>query len=369
MKTEKSVSIVYEQLIRPFLLRISGNDPEKLHQVFLSLLHHLGEREGLVRTIETVLTYSDSTLEQNIFGLKFRNPIGIGAGFDKNAVGVAILGVGFEEIGTITPLFQKGFQPPRIWYLPEDKALINKMGFPNNGTEATVIQLAKIKKSFVPVGINIGKGINTPIEEAVGDYLYCLEKLYPFGDFFVVNVSCPHMPGLFKLREKEYFDDLVCSLIEKIREITGQTGLPEKPLLVKISPDDSRRELNELLDTCLEYHIDGIIAVNTTLSREGLSISTNKEGGMSGKPLFEKTVNTVRYVNEYVQEEIPIIGVGGIFDAKDAYEVLKAGASLIQTYTGYIYHIYNPFYFYQINKGIKELMDRDGIKNLSDLRK
>lgn len=374
-KSAEIGEIIYGKAIRPFLLKAVHNDPEKLHKLFLAGIYQIGKRKRLAETIEDILTFRDRALQQKIWGLDFWNPISLAAGFDKNGFGIsgiAILGVGFYEIGTLTPEPQKGFSGIRIHYLSEDKALINKMGFPNNGVKAVTNYLNRVKElRLLPLGINIGKGLNTPIENSVEDYLYCLEISYAAGDFFIANVSCPHMLGLSELRDKEYFENLIFSLKEKIKELAKETGLGEKPLLVKISPDDKEEKLSELLDVCLKYKVNGIIAVNTTLSREGLkSVNRNKEGGMSGEPLFRTAVERVKYIDDYTQGKIPIIGAGGIFNASDAYEMLKAGASLIQIYTGFVYNIWKgPFFFREINQGIKELMNRDGIKRISDLRK
>ena len=373
--TRKEIGTFYEKIIRPFLLKAVHNDPEKLHEMFLTAVHQIGKRQTLVQTLEEFFTFKDDILEQEIWGLKFRNPFGFAAGLDKNGIGVpgfAIFGTGFYEIGTLTPKPQPGFERQRIYYLIEDIGLINKMGFPNDGVIKVVNYLKEVKKLFQqPLAINIGKGIDTPTEKAVNDYLYCLEMSYACGDLFVVNVSCPHMPGFCELREKEYFEELIFSLKEKIKELAKETGLGKKPLLVKISPDDSEEKLNELLDVCLDYKIDGIIAVNTTLSRKGLkSANREREGGYSGKKLFSTAVRRVRHISNYTQGKIPIIAVGGIYNHMDAYEMFRAGASLIQVYTGFVYQIWKgPYFFYEINKGIKEIMEWDGIKRISDLRK
>lgn len=362
----------YGKVVRPFLLEIAGNDPERLHNVFLAALHFLGGRKRLSWMIEN-FACRDLALEQELWGLKFKNPVGLAAGFDKNGfglLGAAMLGIGFEEIGTITPYAQIGFPRPRIFYFPKDKALINRMGFPNDGTDAAVNLLAKIKKDVsIPIGINIGKGMNTSIDKAIEDYIFCLRKLYLVGDYFVANVSCPHMPGLQKLRERDNLDNLLVSLKEEIARRGDEIGI-EKPLLVKIPPDNAREELNELLDICIERQIDGIVAVNTTLSRSGLSVLANKEGGMSGKPLFGKAVSDVKYVYDFTKGKIPIMGVGGISDALGAYEMLAAGASLVQIYTGFVYQIYKgPYFFYEINKGILGLMRQNKVKSISGIKK
>lgn len=375
-KSAEIGEIIYGKVIRPFLLKAVHNDPEKLHKAFLSGLHWIGERERFAKAIERILTFKDPALEQKFWGLDFPTPIGLAAGLDKNGKavrGISVLNVGFHEIGTTTPGPQIGFEQPRIWYLEQDKALINKMGFPNDGADAVARRLIKIKKPLIPVGVNIGKGIDTPIEKAANDYILCLQKLYrcPVVSFFTGNFSCPHMPGMCELQEEEYFSDVISAIQGEITELARQTGISKKPFLVKISPDDEKDKLDKLLDVCLELNVDGIIAVNTSLLREGLkSPNRNREGGLSGKPLFRKAINTVEYVSEYTEGKITIVGAGGISDAGNAYEMFKAGASLIQIYTGFVYNIWKgPFFFREISQGIKEMMGRDGIKRISEIRK
>jgi len=375
MMTREEIGIVYKKIVRPSLLKFFHGDPEPLHNVFLNSLHYLGGWRELVQTIERLSVFKDEALEQKIWGFNFPNPFALADGFDKNGwalLGIPVLGTGFHIIGTLTPKLQEGFPQQRIYYLEQDEGLINKMGFPNRGVKAVVGYVKEVRNLFpLPLGINIGKGIDTPIEKATNDYLYCLEKAYEVGDFFVVNVSCPHMPGLCELRGKEYFGDLIFSLKEKIKELGKQTGLREKPLLVKISPDDSREKISELLNVCLDYEIDGIIAVNTTSARRGLkSPNRVREGGYSGEKLFSTAVNRVRCVSNYTEGKIPVIGVGGVSSAEDAYEMFKAGASLVQIYTAFAYQIWKgPWFFYELNKGIKELMEQDGFRHISEVRK
>lgn len=374
--TREEIGKVYEKIVRPLLLKSLKDNPEPLHNMFLAGIHGVGEAQWLAKIIENFFTYKDESLRQKIWGLDFRNPFGWAAGLDKNGIavpGIAVLGGGFHEIGTWTPKSEPGDLGTRIHYLIKDRGLINHMRFPNWGVDAGINYLKDVRGSFqLPLIINIGKGPNTPIENAVDDCIYCLETSYIYSDIFTENISCPHILDLCELRkQKGLFEELISSLKEKIKELAKETGANEKPLLVKISPDDSEIELDNLLDVCLDYHVDGIVAVNTTLSREGL-ISPNKEidGGYSGKKLFPTAVKRVSHVYDYTQGEILVIGVGGVFNAKDAYEMLKAGASLVQTYTGYVYQIWKfPWFFYQMGKELKELMERDGIKHISEIRK
>lgn len=375
---EKGMEKTYEYIVRPSLLGLVGNDPERLHNAFLWLAHQIGERERLASAIEKVLTFKDPRLQQNIWGLDFPNPLALAAGFYKNAIGakaIPVLGVGSGEIGTATPLPQPGYSGQRIWYLFKEKALANRMGFPNDGADIIAGRLEKTGPISVPVIVSIGKGINTRVENAVDDYTYCLQRFYPCSNVsgFSGNVSCPHMLGLRELRsDEEYFRNLISTLKDKIADLASEAGLPKKPLLVKISPDDSEEELRKLLDACLDLGVEGIIAVNTaktTLFREDINVPIDRECGKSGKPLFKKAVDTVEYVSDYTEGKITIVGVGGIFDAEGAYQMFRAGARLVQVYTGYVYQIWNPFFFYQMNKGIAELMKRDGVSRISDIQK
>lgn len=358
----------YERMVRPILFRFSVGDPEKTHEKVLTLLHYVGKIEPLAELIELLSTFQDLRLEQEIFGLKFRNPVGLAAGFDKNAValrGLQALGWGFIEAGTITRYKQEGNPRPRIFRFPEDRAIINRMGFNNDGADEVAERLVKTKKITIPLGISLGKSKATPLEEAAGDYLYSLRKLYAYGDYFIVNVSSPNTPGLRQLQEKEYLDILLFVLQKEGKALAEQIGIQPKPILVKIAPDLSWEAIDELLQVCLDHQVAGLIAVNTTIARDGLNISIEEEGGLSGKPLWPKAISAVRYVHQQTKGKIPIIGVGGISGPAEAYEMLHY-ASLIQVLTGFIYE--GPLIARQINQGLRRLMDRDGIKRLSDLR-
>lgn len=358
----------YERVMRPLLFRYSTGDPEKAHEKALALLHYVGKRERLARVIERFSAFEDVGLEQEIFGLKFRNPVGLAAGFDKNAVaiqGIAALGFGFNEVGTTTQYSQGGYPRPRIFRFPRDEALINRMGFPNDGADVIAKRLSEPKKGSIPLGINLGKSMITPLDKAVDDYLYSLGKLYPYGDYFVVNVGSPNTPDLRELQEKEYLDNLLSVLQREVTNLVKQTNTQRKPILVKIAPDLGWGAIDELLEVCLKCEVAGLIVANTTITRDGLSVATTKEGGLSGRPLWPKAISIVRYIAEHTKGAIPIIGVGGISGPEEAYEMLKF-ASLIQVLTGFIYK--GPFIARQINKGLRELMDRDGIKRLSELR-
>lgn len=370
--------MIYKNLVRPVLLKAAGNDPEKLHKKFLAMLQWIGKKQRLIIVLERFFTYKNEALQQEILRFDFRNPIALAAGFDKNAAmvpGISVLGVGFHEIGTITPEPRQGFdERPRIHYLAEDEALINKMGLPNLGSDLVSTYLKGISSFSMPLIVNVGEGVDTSIDTSIDlvveGYVSCLETFYPLPivSAISIDVSCPHMLGFSELRDEEYFEKLVSSLREKTDELETITGI-KKPILVKISPDDNQEKLNSLLDICLKYKIDGIIAVNTTNSRQGLrSRNKNKDGGLSGKPLFGTAVDRVRYVYKYTKGTIPIIGVGGIFTSEDAYQMIKAGASLVQVYTGFVYQIWKgPFFFRGINKGLAKLIRRDGCKHISEI--
>lgn len=362
------IRVFYEQVVRPILFKYSASDPEKAHDKALALLRQIGKRQRLARVIERFSTFEDEGLEQEIFGLRFRNPVGLAAGFDKNAVvirGVAAFGFSFNEVGTVTQYQQEGEIRSRIFRFPKDEALINRMRFPNDGADVIAQRLGDVEKSSIPLGINLGKSTITPLDKAVDDYLYSFRKLYPFGDYYVVNISSPNTPGLRKLQEKDYLDSLLLVLQKEAKTLAEQAGIQPKPVLVKIAPDLSWEAIDELLGVCLDRGIAGLIAVNTTITRDGLSVSTAEEGGLSGRPLWPKAISIVRYISERTKGTIPQIGVGGISGPEEAYEMLKF-TNLIQVLTGFIYK--GPFIARQINKGLRRLMDRDGIKRLSELR-
>ncbi|MDX5436364.1 MAG: quinone-dependent dihydroorotate dehydrogenase, partial [Pontibacter sp.] len=296
----------------------------------------------------------DMRLERELFGLKFPNPVGLAAGFDKDAKLVdelAELGFGFIEIGTLTPKPQEGNPKPRLFRLPEDQAIINRRGFNNEGVDAAVKRLRE-RNSNIIVGGNIGKNKVTPNEEALNDYLYCFKALYDVVDYFVVNVSSPNTPDLRALQEKEPLQQLLMALQEL------NSSMPKKkPLLLKIAPDLNEAQLNDIIEIAAAARLSGIIATNTTISREGLHtpsthVSEIGAGGLSGKPLTKHSTEIIRYLRQHLPQEIKIIGVGGIMTAEDAQEKLDAGADLVQLYTGFIYE--GPALVSSINKKLLE---------------
>lgn len=339
--------MVYKRVVRPALFAI-GRDPEAIHQRVLGMLAWISRSPGLTHALAVMASRRGGPggREREVFGLRFANPVGLAAGFDKNAVAVpalAALGFGFVEVGTVTRYAQPGNPRPRLFRLPADQALINRMGFNNAGAEAVAARLAGMSKVDAPVGISLGKSKVTPLEEAVEDYLGSLATLYPYGDYFAVNVSSPNTPGLRDLQERDRLDGLLAALVGWLSERAATEGRARrKPLLVKVAPDLDENALDAVVEVCLARGADGLIAVNTTVSREGLSARTpeslwSEAGGLSGAPLRERALAVVRHLHTQAGERLPIIGCGGIFTAEDARRMLDAGASLVQLYTGFIY--------------------------------
>lgn len=340
---------MYHFFIRPLLFLFP---PEFIHHVTFKILKVGGYVPGLSFVFRKIFSVRDPKLERTLFGITFPNPVGLAAGFDKDAVLIdelATFGFGFIEIGTLTPKPQPGNDKPRLFRLPQDQALINRMGFNNRGVDAAVIKLRN-RKSKVIVGGNIGKNKITPNEKAVEDYTYCFEALYPHVDYFVVNVSSPNTPGLRELQEKEPLK----KLLNEVKALNRTKGKP-KPILLKIAPDLNDAQLNDVVEILLETNTDGVIATNTTISREGLT--TDKEfvasignGGLSGKPLTNRSTEVISFLRSKLGKNFPIIGVGGIMTPEDALEKLKAGADLVQIYTGFIYE--GPGLVKRINRAI-----------------
>ena len=335
---------MYKQLIRPILFCF---DPEKVHYFTFSTIKFLSKIPGFSGLFRALYEVKDSRLETEVFGLKFKNPVGLAAGFDKNAVlykELSNFGFGFIEIGTLTPKAQDGNPKKRLFRLREDSAIINRMGFNNGGVEEAVLRLKK--NNGVLIGGNIGKNKVTPNEEATSDYEICFEALFDYVDYFVVNVSSPNTPNLRALQDKEPLTELLQTLQNK-----NLAKPKQKPILLKIAPDLTDEQLLDIIDIVNETKIAGVIATNTTLSREGLASENKIEtGGLSGKPLAKRATEVIRFLSEKSNKSFPIIGVGGIHSAEDAIEKLAAGASLVQLYTGFIYE--GPALVKAINKAI-----------------
>jgi dihydroorotate dehydrogenase len=347
---------MYKLLVRPFLFLF---DPEAIHHFTFRFLKFAFLVPGIQFLTVNRFRFKDPSLRRKFFGIEFENPVGLAAGFDKDSKLIdelACFGFGFIEIGTLTPKAQSGNEKPRLFRLPQDSGLINRMGFNNEGAIASVERL-KERKSKVIIGGNIGKNKATPNEKALDDYAYCFEVLYPYVDYFVVNVSSPNTPGLRELQEKEPLK----KLLTYIKRLSLARERP-KPVLLKIAPDLSWDQLNDVVAILIETKTDGVVATNTTISRDNLL--TKKEtleqignGGLSGKPLAESSTAVIRYLRQQLGNEYPIIGVGGIMNASDAIDKLKAGANLIQVYTGFIYE--GPSIARRINKKIKQEMGRN----------
>lgn len=335
---------MYKSIIRPLLFLF---DPEKVHQFTFRWLKFVNKIPFIPALLRVRYRLKDKCLEREVFGIKFPNPVGLAAGLDKNAElfsELSSLGFGFIEIGTVTPKPQPGNPPKRLFRLVEDEGIINRMGFNNEGVEAIVARLKKNKN--VIIGGNIGKNKWTENDKAHEDYLYCFEYLAPYVDYFVVNVSSPNTPNLRSLQEKEPLQKLLTLL----QEANGK--LPKsKPILLKIAPDLTDEQLMDIIDIVEQTHIAGVIATNTTITREGLTSEKKAEtGGLSGRPLTQRSTEVIRFLAEKSQHRFPIIGVGGIHTPEDALEKLRAGASLVQIFTGFIYE--GPSLIKRINKAI-----------------
>ena len=337
------------RIVRFFLFLFN---PELIHHITFKIIKLGGMIPGKMWSWRLIFKVKDTRLEREVFGLKFDNPVGLAAGFDKDAKlfdELASFGFGFVEIGTVTPLPQDGNPKPRLFRVKDDSGLINRMGFNNQGIEAVVARLRR-KKSDIIIGGNIGKNKDTPNEEAANDYAICFEKLFPYVDYFAVNVSSPNTPGLRDLQEKAP----LTSLLNSLQELNNKKD-KRKPILLKIAPDLTNEQLDDIIAIVADTKIDGVIATNTTIDRSGLKTPKNKveaigNGGLSGKPVGLRSTQVIKYLADKSSRAFPIIGVGGIHSAEDALEKLAAGATLLQVYTGFIYE--GPSLVKRINKAI-----------------
>jgi len=340
---------VYKSLIKPFLF---SKKPEDAHHLTFSLMRAIFNFPVIKPVLKNLYHFEDSALEKEVFGLKFKNPVGLAAGLDKDAQFInelEMLGFGFIEIGTLTPRPQSGNPQPRLFRLPGDEALMNRMGFNNGGVEAAVERL-KRTKAKVLIGGNIGKNKDTPNDQAIEDYLKCLEALHPHVDYFVVNVSSPNTPNLRDLQEKEPLKKLLAA----VKEANAKKD-KSRPILLKIAPDLTDGQLDDIVEIVEDTGVDGVIATNTTIDydvvqKERDAVRAIGSGGVSGKPLRARSTEVIRYLSRKSGKRFPIIGVGGIFTAEDAIEKLEAGASLVQVYSGMIYE--GPAMVKNIKKGI-----------------
>lgn len=340
---------MYKSIIRPILFSF---DPEKVHHFTFSLIKISSKVPLVSNLFRSMYKIEHPSLERELFGLKFKNPVGLAAGFDKNAVlynELSNFGFGFIEIGTVTPKAQAGNPKKRLFRLKDDKGIINRMGFNNEGLEAAITQLKK-NKGRVIIGGNIGKNTQTKPEDYTEDYTICFKALHPHVDYFVLNVSCPNVGSHAKLTDKDYLIELITE-VQKLNN-GFQT---QKPILLKIAPDLNNGQLDEIIELVAETKIDGVIASNTSVSREGLKATDEQlkaigNGGLSGKPIKEKSTKVIQYLSQKSNKAFPIIGVGGIHSAEDALEKIEAGADLVQIYTGFVYK--GPKLIKDINKAI-----------------
>lgn len=350
---------LFQKIIRPILFRLS---PETAHEVAIETLR-VGLGTGFAQRIAAKHFTGRPFGSIKRFGLDFANPLGIAAGFDKNGVVVnqiASLGFGFVEIGTVTYKPQKGNEKPRLFRLREDQALLNRLGFNNEGAEAIAKRLAKTRKQCV-VGVNIGKNMDVPNEEAVENYLASLDLVHPHADYIAVNISSPNTPNLRDLQKADNLDNLLSVLQRRNGELNA------KPLLVKIAPDLNEAEIEAIVDVCLRLKIDGVIATNTTTLRGGLKTKNLDKfgaGGLSGKPLAARSNEVISTIYSYSKGKLPIVGVGGIFTANDAFEKFAAGASLLQAYTGFIYK--GPSFPHEINEGLLDILSARGFAHVDE---
>jgi dihydroorotate dehydrogenase len=340
---------MYKLIIRPILFLF---DPEKVHYFIFSLIRFLCKIPFIPTVFRKLYQVNDKKLARNLFGLHFTNPVGLAAGFDKNAVlysELANFGFGFIEIGTVTPESQIGNPKKRLFRLKDDQGIINRMGFNNEGVEAVIKNLKKNKHKVI-IGGNIGKNTATKSEDYTQDYLEVFRELHPFVDYFVLNVSCPNVGSHEKLNDKKY-------LLELITACQDQNNLFQikKPILLKIAPDLNTAQLDEIIALVAETKIDGVIASNTSTTRDNLKVSQERlekigNGGVSGQPIKNQSTKVIKYLADTSNKSFPIIGVGGIHSAEDALEKLNAGADLVQIYTGFIYE--GPSLIKKINKAL-----------------
>ena len=345
---------MYKTIIRPLLFRI---DPERIHSVINTGLK-LANSVGLGHLMGLWCNPKSLRMETEFCGIKFPNKIGIAAGFDKNAEVYKMLGhmgFGHVEIGTVTPRPQPGNPKPRLFRLPADSALINRMGFNNKGVENAVKNLRRRNRKLI-IGGNIGKNTATPNENALDDYIACFQALYDYVDYITINVSCPNVANLHKLQDKESLDRILGTLTS----LRAQKDV-YKPILLKISPNLTTEQIDETLEAIAENGIDGVVAANTSSKRDGLTTDPERvkqiaNGGLSGKPLRDRSVEIISYISQKTGGKLPIIGVGGTMSPDDAMAKLKAGATLVQVFTGFIY--YGPSLAKDVNKAVKSCLQK-----------
>lgn len=351
-------------LLRPLLFRL---DAETAHHLTLRAAAALQAVPGAARLAGPLAPSGGPALRQTLWGLSFPNPVGLAAGFDKDGVLAGLLprlGFGFLEVGTVTPRPQPGNPRPRLFRLPEDEAVINRMGFNNAGAERLAHTLAALRHRPVPIGVNLGKNRDTPLERAAEDYRAALRAVYAVADYGVINISSPNTPGLRDLQRRFELTGLMEALAEERARLTAASGR-RLPLLVKVAPDLGEPELREVVETALACALDGLIATNTTTERAGLrSPLAGETGGLSGQPLRPAALRTVAALRRLSGGRLPLVGVGGIFSAQDAYAFIRVGANLVQLYTGLVYR--GPGLVRAVTRGLEALLARDGFRSLQE---
>lgn len=351
--------------VKPLFFKM---DPEDAHHLVVDGMGAASRIPGVPALLSGIWGVSDSPeLAVDLLGFRFNHPVGLAAGLDKNAKavrGFGSVGLSFLEVGTVTPKGQPGNDRPRLFRLPPDEALINRMGFNNEGADAMAARLARLGKRRVPLAVNIGKNKATPNEEAASDYRACLAKLYPYGDLFVVNISSPNTPDLRALQHGDELRGLLAAVKEEMEIQAAAHGELPKPILVKLAPDNDEEQLSYMAHAILESGISGIIATNTTIGRDGLAHANKSEtGGLSGRPLTQRSTEVIRALYRMTEGRLPIVGSGGIFTAQDAYDKIRAGASLVEVYTSLIYK--GPGVVKEIAGGLKRLLKQDGFSRIT----
>jgi dihydroorotate dehydrogenase len=359
---------VYERALWPLLRRL---DAEASHDLYVEMLDVLQTVPGAAWAIERLLSFQDSRLQFTWRGLTFRNPIGLAAGVDKNARLPRILralGLGFIEVGTVTPRPQPGNPKPRVGRRLSHHALVNRLGFPSHGSRRVAGNLKRLRLQHTPLGVNIGKNASTPLNEATDDYLSCLRSLYSYGDYFVINVSSPNTEGLTSLQATDALTTLVRAVVAEAKALAETRGRPPKPVLAKLSPDLSKGELDAAVQASLASGLDGLIAVNTSVDAELRKlVGASIPGGISGEPLRERALEAVSRIRVQIPDDFFLIGVGGVFDASHAWDLLRAGANAVQMYTGLVYR--GPGIVGEINRGLVRLMDQEGLGTLAEKKR
>ena len=355
--------MVYQALLRPWLFQ---SDPEAAHEHILKLAARAGHWRVGREAAEALFVVDDRRLHQSVFGIEFPNPVGLGAGYDKNAVGLTLwpsLGFGFVEIGTVTARAQRGNESPRLFRQIKQRALVNRMGFNNEGASAIAARVPS-PPHRIPIGVNVGKNRDVKLEDAADSYLATIERFRGRVDFFVLNISSPNTPGLRQLQDREMLDSLLAKIVGRVPPrgvglTPGAGSGPTTPLLLKIAPDLTFEQIDGVVELAQKHSVAGIVATNTTVDHP-----VPLQGGLSGAPLRARSTRCVRHLWHQTLGRIPIIGVGGVFTAADAYEKIRAGASLVEVWTGLVYE--GPGLVRTINAGLLRLLERDGLSKLAE---